>query len=125
MLFRTSLRRTPLRQTLWSVPRGVRLQRFYCISIAAAYDLMPLSDRNQGIGHRIAKNGFQCNKQSTATVLFASIFPSLILKYCAPFCSPISILATVKSSPLLSNFQDFPIPLLFGPPCLLGTVEYL
>ena len=65
---------------------GVLAEATYNISIAAAYDLMALSDKSQGIDHKIANNGFQCNKHSTATVLFASIFPALILKYCAPFC---------------------------------------
>ena len=65
---------------------GVLAEATFNISIAAAYDLMALPDKNQGINHIIAKNGFQCNKHSTTTVLFASICPALFVKYCAPFC---------------------------------------
>jgi len=65
---------------------GVLAPATYTISITAAYDLMALSDKNQGIDHKVAKNGFQCNKHATATVLFVSVFPGLILKCCAPFC---------------------------------------
>ena len=101
---------------------GFMCNATYNVVLAAAFDLMALSDEKRVTENGKNRSGFNCNKHSTATVLFAAIFPGLLLKYCAPYfihlfsyhCRFIFIITTGMLSVLLPGTSKNVYVILFG-----------
>ena len=63
---------------------GICCNITYVIMLSAAFDLLN-ANRKQTKREIPLKSRFRCNNYSTGVVLFAAIFPTLLLKYTAPF----------------------------------------